>query len=225
VANLAAYPGAMLMGSITAPGNDVLCSLTHIEVWNEQAPVNWRLLNAEVQKRVRAELGIAATLLAWVWEKQRRGALHKHFVLGVATARERHAAHRYLAIMDQLRGFYGFGFMDRGKWDQKRRRRSLRELSGLHAGRYVAKYLAKRDEHGDLAVAEMVLHRDVPPLVVYIGRRLTKVTGVTMRTLREARLRFVTGAPVPIEVLRSLLLASGHSLVDVDDLLGAANAP
>jgi hypothetical protein len=215
----------MLLGSITAPGNDVLSGPAQIAVWNEQAPVNWRLLNAEVQKRVRAELGIAAVLLAWVWEKQRRGALHKHFVLGVATARERHAAHRYLAIMEELRGFYGFGFMDRGKWDQKRRRRSLRELSGLHAGRYVAKYLSKRDGNGDLVVNELVTHRDVPPLVSYVARRLTAVTGVTMRSLREHRRLYVTGSPAPLQLIRHVLLASGYTAAQIDDLVAAANAP
>jgi hypothetical protein len=215
----------MLLGSITAPGNDVLATPAHLEVWNEQAPTNWRLLNAEVQKRVRAELGIAATLLTWVWEKQRRGALHKHFVLGVGSARERHAAHRYLAIMDELRGFYGFGFMDRGKWDQKRGRRSLRELTGLHAGRYVAKYLSKRDENGDLAVNELVKDSDVPPLITYVSRRLTSVTGVTMRSLREHRRLYVTASEHPAELIRHVLLASGYTSAQIDDLVAAANAP
>jgi hypothetical protein len=215
----------MLMGSITAPGNDALPGTRQIEVWNAQAPVNWRLLNAKVQKLVRAETGEGATLLAWVWEKQRRGALHKHFILGVATAAERHRAHRYLAIMEELRRFYGFGFMDRGKWDQKRGGRALRELTGLHAGRYVAKYLSKRDEHGDLAVSEMVLHRDVPPLIVYVARRLTSQTGVTMRALREWRYIVTTCQPVDVEELRGLLLGSGYEAAQVDSLVGAANAP
>jgi hypothetical protein len=215
----------MLLGSLTAPGNDVLAGPLQIEVWNENAPAHWRLLNAEVQKRVRAELGIAATLLIWVWEKQRRGALHKHFVLGVATARERHAAHRYLAIMDELRGFYGFGFMDRGKWDQKRGRRSLRELTGLHAGRYTAKYLTKRDENGALVVNELVKDSDVPPLIVYVSRRLTSVTGVTMRSLREHRRLYVTAEPATNELIRHLLLASGYTSAQLDDLVDAANAP
>jgi hypothetical protein len=213
------------MGTLTAPGSDVLCDVATLEAWNVLAPTHWRLLNAEVQKRVERDCGRRASLLTWVWEKQRRGALHKHFVLGVKTARERLAADLYLKHMNALRRFYGFGFMDRGNWDPKRRRRALREVSGLHAGRYLAKYLMKRDENGDPVVSEMVRHRDVPPLVAYVARVLTKQTGVTMRALREWRFIFSTWDPVDADTLRAILSASGHEAAVIEDLLGAANAP
>jgi hypothetical protein len=228
VANLDAYNGPLIMGSLTAPGNDVLATAAQIEVWNEQAAVNWRLLNAEAQKRTRAECGRPAALLAWVWEKQRRGALHKHFALGTATARERHAAHVYLRHMESLRGFFGFGFMDRGKWDQKRQRRSLRELTGLHAGRYMAKYLMKRSSTGDLAVQELVKDRDVPPLVVYVTRRLTSVTGITMRSLRLHRFDVASGALIPLTPALAAAILSQQPPAIRDryrHLVDAANAP
>jgi hypothetical protein len=225
VANLESYSGPMVMGSLTAPGSDVLGSPAQQEAWNQAAPTHWRLLQAQVQQLVRRDCGEAANVLCWVWEYQRRGALHKHFVLGVGTARERHAAMLYLRYMDQLRAGYGFGFMDRGRWCPTTRRRTLREMTGLHAGRYLAKYLAKRDRStGRPMVSETVLHRDVPPLVVYVTRRLTAVTGVTMRSLREWRYFVATSLEVPLEVVRELLAATyGHD--QVDGLIAGANAP
>jgi hypothetical protein len=226
--NLQAYGGPMWLGSLTAPGADALATPELVTIWNEQATVNWRLLNAHTQKLVRRELGYAASLLAWIWEKQHRGALHKHFLLGVGTARERHAATRYLHYMDQLRAVYGFGFMDRGRRiaGQGSTRR-LRDMTGLHAARYVAKYLMKRDQAGEHEVLELVKHRDVPPLIVYVSRKLTERTGVTMRWLREKRHLHAVAQPVSMEVLRDLLGATyGHD--QVDDVLAAVaagNAP
>lgn len=224
--NLQAYGGPMWLGSLTAPGAEALVTDEHVAIWNVQAPVNWTLLHAHVQKLVRRDLGYGASLLAWVWEKQARGALHKHFLLGVGTARERHAATCYLRHMDALRAEYGFGFMDRGRRvaGQGATRR-LRDMTGLHAARYVAKYLMKRGQEGDYEVLELVKHRDVPPLVVYVSGRLTARTGITMRWLRERRFLHVTCGPaLPMGTLRELLLAT-YGAEQVDVILTAGHAP
>ena len=92
-----------------------------------------------------------------------------------------------------------FGFVDRGRWDSKRRRRCLREMTGKHAGRYVAKYPSSAGTTAAMQVSETVTHDDVPPLVVYVARSLTSVTGLTMRALRADRLNVVLGRMLELD--------------------------
>lgn len=77
-------------------------------------------------------------------------------------------AQEYVSYLGRHAHRYGFGFVDR-----KRRTYGARSTGG-----YLSKYLTK----GELAeVARFVFG------VVYVTRRLTMATGVTMRSLRAAR--------------------------------------
>jgi len=233
VANLASYDGPVQLATCTAPGNKLLphdqagnVNWAHGYLWNKQAPHHWRGYYQEAQQHVQRELGWRADVLAWVWQYQQRGLLHKHLILGVATASDRAAADRLVFWLDRLRGKYRFGFVDRGRWDYKRRRRCLREMTGKHAGRYAAKYLVQRDnETGRYAVSETVTHEDVPPLIAYVARKLTSSTGITMRSLREWRFVVATHDPIPREVARAILAASGYDVSTIAGLVDDANAP
>lgn len=195
--NVEAYGGDVVLVSVTAPGRDVLpwdgdrieCGAR--ERWNRRAPDNWRKLHRAAAQRAKRKHG-TLTLLAWSWEYQRRGALHKHVILGVKTAAELAAAHEYVQALDELRHVHGFGYVDRGR-KKKGGGRALEVVPAIRAARYVAKYLAKRGDDGALVISETVTSQDVPPLVVYVARAMTTQTGITMRYLRRWRLVHVLG--------------------------------
>jgi hypothetical protein len=210
--NTEAYGGDVVLVTITAPGDDRLprdCDGNVLQVareaWNRSAPDRWRRLHRAAAERARRRHG-RFSLVAWSWEYQRRGALHKHLILGVATARELAAAHTYVQALDELRHRHDFGFVDRGR--KHRGGRSLEVIPAVRAGRYVAKYLAKRQD-GRIVLSATVLAADVPPLVVYVARELTGRTGVTMRSLRWRRHVHVMGYdPRTGETAQSVFL--GH---------------
>lgn len=182
--NVEAYGGDVALVTVTAPGTEQLPDTAAMRRWNASAPVRWRSLHRAAAQIARRRHG-AFTLLTWTWEYQRRGALHKHLIVGVATARERAAAQTYVNALSDLRTQYGFGFVDRGKAHGGRR--SLELIPATRAARYVAKYLAPLDGTGKAAISETVLREDVPPMVVYVSRKLTSSTGCTMRRLRHVR--------------------------------------
>lgn len=207
VANLDSYDGPVWMATVTAPGKDVLrhdpdgkVSWASAYWFNKQCPRWWRQLHHRAAQETKRAAGQRPTVLAWVWQYQQRGVLHKHVVLGVGSAAERRAADVYVSFLSKLAGEHRFGYVDRGRWDPVKRRRSLREMSGKHAGRYVAKYLVQRRTDGSYAVSETVTHKDVPPLVVYVAQLLTKETGITMRSLRIRRLAVVTADRLRLEL-------------------------
>lgn len=213
MANVTAYGGSVALVTITAPGRDVLGhdgdGLVHDLAawrWNGTAASRWREMHRAAAQIARRRHGVLS-VLAWSWEYQRRGVLHKHVVVGVHTARELGAAHTYVQALHELRDRYGFGYVDRGR--RHGGKRSLEVVPPTRAARYLAKYLAPIDrETGKLVLSETVLRPDVPPLVVYVSRALTVRTNCTMRELRRVRWVFVQAARLEI------------STEDVHDLVG-----
>jgi hypothetical protein len=201
--NIASYGGDVAIVTITAPGAARLPDARAMMRWNSTAASRWRSLHraaAQVARRRHGRL----TLLAWTWEYQRRGALHKHAVMGVQTAAELAAAHTYANALSELAGTYDFGFVDRGRAHGGKR--SLEIIPAGRASRYVAKYLSPLDSAGKPTLSETVTRDDVPPLVAYVSRTLTTSTGCTMRFLRHVRLCWVLGIdPRTGEVLRASL--------------------
>lgn len=189
--NLAAYGGDVALVTITAPGSDRLGNERAMYDWNRTAPARWRSLHRAARQRAVRQHG-KLSMPAWSWEYQRRGALHKHVIVGVHTARERAAAGTYVQALHELRHQYDFGFVDRGR--RHAGTRSLEVIPAERAGRYVAKYLSPLGADGKPTLSDTVTRRDVvPPLVVYVSRELTAVTGVTMRYLRHVRYCWVLG--------------------------------
>lgn len=76
--------------------------------------------------------GVRPVLLARVFEKQRRGVLHVHPVLGVKTPAERHAAHLYARYLSQLADRYGFGYTER-----KIESRSSKRIAGYLSSYFI----------------------------------------------------------------------------------------
>lgn len=184
------------MVTITGPGKDVLPMDGDQVVraaavrWNGSAAARWRRLHRAAAQKARRRNG-RLTLVAWSWEYQRRGVLHKHLIVGVETAAELAGAHAYVKALDGLRLEYGFGFVDRGR--RHGGSRSLEVIPAERAARYVAKYLSPLDGEGKPTISDTVRRSDVPPLVVYTARAMTCKTGITMRYLRRVRLSYVLG--------------------------------
>lgn len=189
--NTEAYDGPVVLITITAPGSARLPDRRAMHRWNERAPEQWRSL-WRAARQATARSCSTPTLLGWTWEYQRRGALHKHLVVGVKTAAELHAAHELAHQLARLRGRHDFGFVDRGRRVGSGRR-MLEVIPAARAGRYLAKYLSPLDSAGKPTMSETVTREDVPPLVVYVSRALTSRTGCTMRSLRFRRQLWARG--------------------------------
>ena len=86
------------------------------------------LASARVSSRSPSRSPMHAARSAF--ERQRRGVLHVHPVLGFATPAERHAAYLYAGYLEKFAAQYGFGFTER----------RLRKLSSKAAAGYLFKY-------------------------------------------------------------------------------------
>ena len=75
---------------------------------------------------------------------------------------------------------YGFGFVD--GWHKVGRK----FWPGVQAAAYLSSYFIGGRRH-KAQITENVLAGDLPRLVVFVGRDLTRSTGCTMRSLRHAR--------------------------------------
>jgi hypothetical protein len=213
LANVTAYGGPVVLVTATAPGADVLpwgddgrCEERAVWRWNCTAAARWREMHRLAAQAARRKHG-KLSLITWTWEYQRRGALHKHLVLGVATAAELAGAHTYVAELDRLRKGFSFGYVDRGrKAPGQHGRRALEVIQAGTAARYVAKYLAPL-KAGKMTLSETVTRPDVPALVVYVGRAMTARTGITMRYLRRVRIAHFLGFdPATGETRESMFL-------------------
>lgn len=194
----------MVIVTVTAPGADRLPDRRAMVDWNLAAPARWRALHRRAREACRRR-GSRVTVVSRTWEYQRRGALHVHVVLGVATARELAGAHAYAAELASRRGRHDFGFVDRGR--RTGGRRCLEVIPAQRAARYVAKYLSPLDGDGKPTLSETVTRRDVPPHVLYVSRELTALTGVTMRSLRWRRhARMLRCDPDTGETYQSLMI-------------------
>ncbi len=181
--NLAAYEGHTALVTVTAPGKDVLpwdesgerCLAGPLGVWNYLAPKKWRSLHRVASKRARrAAEGQRWCVLVKVWQEQRRGALHVHLVVPMASEAERAGSAAYVAALHENAKAYGFGFVDR----------KLELRSPAKSAGYVARYVA----------SELAMCRNLPGHVVDVARLLTSRTGVTVRRLRAERCRFAQAA-------------------------------
>jgi len=159
-------------------------------VWNEAAPEHWRKLHRRARQaasRYAQRAGCPSWgVLARMWEFQRRGVLHVHVVLPMTTAAERRVSRVYAEQLARLAVEYGFGNAHLG--ERGTDGRTLSVMGSEKAGRYLASYIAPIDgRSGKLSLTETVVHRDVPGQLLYVSRRLTQVSGCTMRSLRRRR--------------------------------------
>jgi hypothetical protein len=103
--------------------------------------------------------------------------MHVHGVLSVATPAEQKWAESYVTALREIAPRYGFGFVD--GWEKIGRK----FWPGVQAAAYLSSYFVGGKKR-KAAITENV---DLPRLVVLVGRSLTRQTGCTMRSLRNAR--------------------------------------
>lgn len=190
------------MFSVTAPGTDLYpfdprfcrhspgekcsgrigCRVDPVvaKAFNRRAGKWWSELHRAAKTRADRDTGRKGKLLARVWEKQARGLAHLHGVLSVETPGDVAWAKAYLGALREMAPRYGFGFVD--GWE----RVSRKFWPGVQAGAYLSSYFV-RGRGGKAPITENVLAGDLPRLVVFVGRDLTRRTGCTMRSLRNAR--------------------------------------
>jgi hypothetical protein len=190
-----------VMFSVTAPGADVypfdprFCSHRPVvrcsgrlgcrvdpelaRAFNQHAGRWWSQLHRAAKVRADRKTGYKGTLLARVWEKQKRGLAHIHGVLAVGTPRQRAWAEAYVDALREMAPSYGFGFVD--GWHKI----SRRFWPGEQAAFYLSSYFVSAGRKA--AITQNVLAGDLPRVVVFVSRDLTAVTRCTMRNLRLGR--------------------------------------
>lgn len=191
-----------VMFSVTAPGADLypfdpqFCSHRPVDrcsgaigcrvnpevarAFNLKAGKWFSQLHRSAKVRADRATGHKGQLLARVWEKQKRGLAHLHGVIAVGTPAERAWAKAYVEALRASAPRYGFGFVD--GWQKIGRK----FWPGEQAGAYLSSYFVAGRGH-KAPLTQNVLDGDLPRLVVFVSRELTRVTGCTMRALRLKR--------------------------------------
>jgi hypothetical protein len=201
--NLAAYDegdGHAVMLTPTAPGVDVLpwdedhcaalgphdhsgelgCRVQRdaASQWNGTCSERWRRLHDRAARLAVRETGTRPLLLTRVFEKQRRGVLHVHAVIGRGSWAAKVSCAAYEKHLRGLASKYGFGHID----TPTGRARHARESAA-----YISSYLS-RGKGAKRTLGETVRSDDLPKSIIYVSTALTMKTGVTMRALRFRRL-------------------------------------
>lgn len=152
--NLGTLRGAVALVTVTAPGAIETCpccservssrlvSRSEVGEWNRGASRSWRRLNAYLRRRMWVEHGQPPPrVVAWVAQRQERGADHLHLVMLARTPHERERVARWVALYRRVHARYGFGFVD----DPFRVRANGRDMvfdRAEVAGAYVGRYLS-----------------------------------------------------------------------------------
>lgn len=193
--------GGVALLTVTAPGSAWFTSAAddrggtrreEVRWWNATARARWRSLHLRASKQARrwaALHGCRWRLLYRAWEYQKRGLLHLHAVLPWSSWVERTATRRYVRAVWALARSEGFGFVlggDEGEAPSWERPPRIKPADAAAATRYVAKYVAStgRGKEGMASVAKRTACRGS---VLYISPSLTKLSGVTMTSLRARR--------------------------------------
>jgi hypothetical protein len=142
-----------------------------------------------------------------VWEKQKRGLAHLHGVISVESPAHGRWAEAYINALRELRAALRIRL--RGRLAQG----GPQVLAWRAAAAYLSSYFAG-GRGRKMAITENVLAGDLPRLVVFVSRDLTRVTGCTMRSLRNARRLWASreGLIAPPSVTLDEWLAAGAML-------------
>ncbi len=165
-----------------------------------------RSLGPKIRLYVEHALGRRPVLLARVWEKQRRGVLHVHPVLGYSTPAERAAADLYFRELARLASAHGFGYLER-------KRRVMRAKA---SAAYLSSYFVK-GKGRKRSLTESVKDADMPRSIVYVAPWLSQKSGWTMRSLRLKRFLWVhsKGRTLGRQFSRSNVNVHGNVGVDL----------
>jgi hypothetical protein len=148
--------------------------------FNRAAGKWWSELHRAAKTRADRATGFKGKIATRVWEKQKRGLAHLHGVVSVESPEHLRWAKAYINALDALAPRYGFGFVD--GWEKVGRK----FWPGVQAAAYLSSYfIGGRGQKAQ--ITDNVLSGDLPRLVVFVGRDLTRSTGCTMRSLRQSR--------------------------------------
>jgi hypothetical protein len=175
--------------------------------FNRKAGKWWSELHRAAKVRADRATELRGKLAARVWEKQKRGLAHLHGVVSVESPEHLRWAEAYITALREMAPRYGFGFVD--GWHKVGRKL----WPGVQAAAYLSGYFAG-GRGRKMAITENVLAGDLPRLVVFVGRDLTRTTGCTMRNLRHARRiwAFREGIAEPPRLTLDEWLAAAHLL-------------
>lgn len=143
--------------------------------WNRTAPARWTALHRAAATRARRKCGSFKYAFR-AWEPQQRGVWHMNVVVPRGTPRQKLSAGVYRDALVKLAPRYDFGFVDRKR----------KVTTGLHAARYLAKYLSE-GHPGKLGMGDMAARGDCPAVIARVSNELTRKTGCTMRSRRVER--------------------------------------
>lgn len=200
-ANLRAYGSNVWLITVTAPGSSVLpCAHescghkpAHVQrsangcyvepalarEWNRTASKRLSEMHRRAIQIVRRKLDARSPVLAGVWQEQERGVLHAHLVLGF-NPDDQAASKLYVATMKSLVAEWNFGYIDARDRAGKSGKSTV--LEPHRAAGYLSKYLGESSQ-----LARAVALKDRPRRLVWVSRRLTSSSKVTMRRLRRTR--------------------------------------
>lgn len=189
------------MITVTAPGVDVLpwdrsrCKLKRrhrcegpagcvvhdeaADAWSADASARWAKLRqaARVAAKRATPHKTPPRLLGRVWEPQKRGVPHVHVVVDCSTAELLEAAEAFRSALARLAPAYGFGRVDK----------DINPHGPEKAAGYVADYLTGRQRRARVkktSIRENIADPRMPRSLLWMTPQLTRVTRVTMRTLR-----------------------------------------
>lgn len=165
-------------------------------LFNDRAPAWWTELHRQARQAAGRDGSAPPELLARIWEKQKRGVLHLHLVVGYTIPSERAAADRYVHELAERAPRHGFGFVDR----------KLEVKEPSQAAAYLSAYFVA-GKRGKLSLTESVQDDSMPRSIIYVASWLSRRSGITMRSLRLKRYAWqlwskihATGICTPIEV-------------------------
>lgn len=146
------------------------------EAFNRRAPSWWTALHNEAAQAAHRLTGARPRLLVRIWEMQKRGVLHVHLVVGAGSLQERRSADVYQGELHDRAAKHGFGFVDR--------KDEVREA--MAAAAYLASYFVK-GKGKKATLQESVTVKGMPRSIAYVDPRLSRRSGITMRSLRLRR--------------------------------------
>jgi len=176
--SVSSYAGPVMLVTVTAPGRSVLpwsierpseCDRAALAEWSVTIPERWRSLNNKARTNAlnRSKASSGLTVIAYVWQSQKRGAPHLH-VLVPATLLGR----RYASAVKELAASHGFGFVD------------IQPSTGsaLAAAHYLSRYLTR-----DLNERTNRFAGFLPRRPAYVNRHAMRKAGVSVRIARCIR--------------------------------------
>jgi hypothetical protein len=175
--------------------------------WSHDVSRRWKRLHNAARNGVKRRHGRCLPLVMRAWEPQARGAAHVHPVFAVPTPADVVLATAYFEEVARLAPRHGFGFVGR------KRGVSQQIMEAGRAAAYLSSYFVSgRGEKATLS--ENARNAHLPRMLLWLTPKLTRQTGVTMRSRRRCRQLWAIRSgllPAPgwsgVELARTILLA------------------